>query len=206
MGDIILRGLQWRKLPALTALIKLLACRFILVLSALCDCMGLISISSPVYLEHQMYYRDDVPKLLLVRGRRAGAVVLFIDDPFQPLHHNRLYNGMCLILDMYSLCCFYLPLHLFSTDPSTCPIFFFYFSCTNSALSFYPFIFLWILIPTVNKILHLNTNEAICMTANPYQKNSNGYCVVCETSVVFVYVLFEYQGGRWSVWCLLYVY
>lgn len=33
-----------------------------------------------------MYYRDDVPKLLLVGRRRAGAVVLFIDESFQPLH------------------------------------------------------------------------------------------------------------------------
>lgn len=39
---------------------------------------------------------------------------------------------------------------------------------TFSALCVYPFIFLWLLIPTVNKILHLNTNQAICMTGSQY--------------------------------------
>lgn len=81
--------------------------------------------------------------------------------------------------------------------------FIFFYSFTHSALCLYPFIFPWLLIPTVDNILHLNTNKAICMTANQYQKSRDSCCVVCNISMAFMwmqYVLCEYQrGGGQSV-------
>lgn len=98
-----------------------------------------------------------------------------------------LYIGMCLsqweaISDLYSLCCLYIQVFLSSTYLFNL----FYYSFTYSALCLYPFIFLWLLIPTVNKIFHLNTNKAICMTANQYQKSRDGYCVVCNIAMVLM--------------------
>lgn len=108
---------------------------------------------------------------------------------------GRNFWSLFPLLPLYpSVSLFHLPLQSFFIIPLL-------------ALCLYPFIFLWLLIPTVNKIFHLNTNKAICMTANQYQKSRDGYCVVCNTAMVLMWICAVWVPERgWSVWRSLYVW
>lgn len=153
-----------------------------------------------------MYRRDDVWILSAVRRRPTGAILLFIVYFFQLLYPI-CYIFACFCLSGTQFLIF-IPFVAFISKcfslPPTSSIF---FIIPLLALCLYPFIFLWLLIPTVNKIFHLNTNKAICMTANQYQKSRDGYRVVCNTAMVLMWICAVWVPERgWSVWRSLYVW
>lgn len=67
-----------------------------------------------------------------------------------------------------------------------------------------PFIFAPLLIHPVNKILHLNTNKSICMTANQYHKSRSSFSAVCKQIHCFNVSVCCVRSKQWRLQWQLY--
>lgn len=132
----------------------------------------------------------------------------FISHFFRPLHPEcyklpRVSLQREAITNIYSLCCLYLQ------------------SVSLFHLLFQSFFYLLILILTLPPVATLssfcgywfllsirswalNTNRAICMAADQYQK-IQGAPSVCDTSAFFEVRKMGVLERAWPVWCLLYL-
>lgn len=160
MGDIIQRGTRLRYLPALITLIKLLFCLLFWLLGAPCVMVLIWCLS--------------------ITACKADALCLNNTSNYQSHWCHSIVYCQLLFLPVGNSCSLFLaPVSIFpplifpfwSRSPEaflslTFPRLFFIAAPLPLPSVSHSFIFLWLSIPTVNNILHLNTNKAICMTTN----------------------------------------